>query len=151
MNFHCFLKYHVRELIHTQKRQDEACEQLHSVLGDSCISCELKLAGPQYDFHQGSSSLSPVVSEELFRCEPLENETGSQTFSPDMKKLMKASVSMDNSLSPAHTLLQIQCIDHKGLLYDIMRTLKDYEIQVLICFLLCGCAYIVFIRLSGHI
>jgi len=118
------------ELIHTQKRQDEACEQLHSVLGDSCISCELKLAGPQYDFHQGSSSLSPVVSEELFRCEPLENETGSQAFSPDMKKLMKASVSMDNSLSPAHTLLQIQCIDHKGLLYDIMRTLKDYEIQI---------------------
>lgn len=118
------------ELIHTQKRQDEACEQLHSVLGDSCISCELKLAGPQYDFHQGSSSLSPVVSEELFRCEPSENETGSQAFSPDMKKLMKASVSMDNSLSPAHTLLQIQCIDHKGLLYDIMRTLKDYEIQI---------------------
>ncbi|GMP89270.1 hypothetical protein CsSME_00040918 [Camellia sinensis var. sinensis] len=47
-----------------------------------------------------------------------------------MKKLKNASVTADNSLSPAHTLLQIQCIDHKGLLYDIMRTLKDCNIQI---------------------
>jgi UTP:GlnB (protein PII) uridylyltransferase len=40
------------------------------------------------------------------------------------------SVNMDNSLSPGHTLVQIVCQDHKGLLYDIMRTLKDYNIQV---------------------
>jgi len=37
---------------------------------------------------------------------------------------------MDNSLSPVHTLIQIQCVDHKGLLYDIMRTLKDCSIQI---------------------
>ncbi|KAE9461132.1 hypothetical protein C3L33_06936, partial [Rhododendron williamsianum] len=118
------------ELLHTKKRQDETCEQLHSVLGDSCISCELKLPGPQYDFHQGSSSLSRVVSEELFRCDLLDKEIGPQALSPDMTKLKKANVTMDNSLSPSHTLLQIQCIDHKGLLYDIMRTLKDYNIQI---------------------
>lgn len=40
------------------------------------------------------------------------------------------TITMDNSLSPAHTLVQIVCQDHKGLLYDIMRTLKDYNIQV---------------------
>jgi UTP:GlnB (protein PII) uridylyltransferase len=40
------------------------------------------------------------------------------------------SVTMDNSLSPVHTLIQIQCVDHKGLLYDIMRILKDCSIQV---------------------
>lgn len=115
---------------------------MHSVLGDSCISCELKLPGPQYDFHQGSSSLSPVVSEELFRCYLLDKEIGPQALSPDMTKLKKANVTMDNSLSPSHTLLQIQCIDHKGLLYDIMRTLKDYNIQVLICIFLGGFAYV---------
>ncbi|KAJ0970156.1 hypothetical protein J5N97_023033 [Dioscorea zingiberensis] len=37
---------------------------------------------------------------------------------------------MDNSLSPAHTLIQIVRPDHKGLHYDIMRTLKDYNIQI---------------------
>ncbi|KAB2598000.1 hypothetical protein D8674_000920 [Pyrus ussuriensis x Pyrus communis] len=31
---------------------------------------------------------------------------------------------------PSHTLVQIFCQDHKGLIYDIMRTLKDYNIQV---------------------
>lgn len=40
------------------------------------------------------------------------------------------SITMDNLLSPSHTLVQIVCEDHKGLLYDVMRTLKDYNIQV---------------------
>ena len=43
------------------------------------------------------------------------------------------SVTMANSLSPAHTLIQMQCGHHKGLLYDILRTLKDCNIQVLSC------------------
>ncbi|XP_059660714.1 ACT domain-containing protein ACR9-like isoform X2 [Cornus florida] len=118
------------ELLHTKKRQDETCEQLHSVLGESCISCELQLAGPQYDSHQGASSLPPVVAEELFRCELSDKETCSQALSPDLVKLKAASVTPDNKLSPALTLLQIQCVDHKGLLYDIMRTLKDYNLQI---------------------
>ncbi|XP_035846546.1 ACT domain-containing protein ACR9-like isoform X2 [Helianthus annuus] len=37
---------------------------------------------------------------------------------------------IDNSLSPAHSLLQINCVDHKGFLYDIMRILKDFDIQI---------------------
>ncbi|XAR60556.1 [Protein-PII] uridylyltransferase [Bertholletia excelsa] len=117
------------ELLHTKQRQEETCRQLHSVLGKTCISCELKLAGPQYDHHQ-SSSLSPAISEELFRCELSDKKTSPEALSPDMSKLKKASVTVDNSLSPGHTLLQIQCIDHKGLLYDIMRTLKDCNLQI---------------------
>jgi hypothetical protein len=119
-----------RELLHTKKRQDETMEQLHAVFGESCISCELQLAGPEYECHQGISSLSPVVAEELFRCELPDEEICSQALSPDMTKLMKASVTIDNSLSPVHTLLQIHCADHKGLLYDILRPLKDCNIQV---------------------
>lgn len=118
------------ELLHTKKRQDETMEQLHAVLGESCISCELQLAGPEYECHQGICSLSPVVAEELLRCELSDKEICSQALSPDMAKLKKASATIDNSLSPVHTLLQINCADHKGLLYDIMRTLKDCNIQI---------------------
>ncbi|OWM89310.1 ACT domain-containing protein ACR9 [Punica granatum] len=118
------------DLLHTKKRQNETFEQLHAVLGESCISCELQLVGPEYESHQGISSLSPMVAEELFRCELLDNEVRSQALSPDLTKLKKTSITMDNSLSPAHTLLQIHCVDHKGLLYDIMRTLKDCNIQI---------------------
>ncbi|CAI8587710.1 unnamed protein product [Vicia faba] len=40
------------------------------------------------------------------------------------------SITVDNTLSLAHSLVQITCQDHKGLLYDIMRTLKDYNIKI---------------------
>lgn len=123
-------KTNFRELLHTKKRQDETLEQLHAVLGESCISCELQLARPEYECCQGMSSLSPVVAEELFSSELPDKEIHSQALSLDMAKLKEASVSIDNTLSPAHTLLQICCADHKGLLYDIMRTLKDSNIQV---------------------
>lgn len=118
------------ELLHTRERQDETCEQLRAVLGEFCISCELQLAGQQCDSLPGVFSLSPVVAEELFRCELSDNETRSQALTPDVTKLKKAGVVIDNSLSPAHTLLQISCVDHKGFLYDIMRTLKDCNIQI---------------------
>lgn len=118
------------DLLHTKERQDETLKQLHDVLGESCISCELQLADPVYESHRGIPSLSPVVAEELFTCALLNKETLSQALSPDMTKLKESNVTMDNSLSPAHTLLQIHCADHKGLLYDIMRTLKDCNIKI---------------------
>ncbi|KAJ6964239.1 hypothetical protein NC652_002503 [Populus alba x Populus x berolinensis] len=120
----------IRELLHTKQRQNETCEQLHAVLGESCISCELRLAGPEYECLQGMSSLSPVIADELFHCEISDKEIHSQALSPDMMKLKRTDVMIDNSLSPAHTLLQVHCVDHKGLLYDVMRTLKDYNIQI---------------------
>ncbi|KAF2300419.1 hypothetical protein GH714_013107 [Hevea brasiliensis] len=118
------------ELLHTKERQDETFEQLHAVLGESCISCELQLTGPEYECHQGMSSLSPVIAEELFFCDISDKEIHSQALSPDMTKLKKTNVTIDNSLSPAHTLLQVHCIDQKGLLYDVMRTLKDCNMQI---------------------
>ncbi|KAK3033963.1 hypothetical protein RJ639_034127 [Escallonia herrerae] len=59
-----------------------------------------------------------------------DKEARSQALSSEVKKLKKANVMIDNSLSPACTLLQINCIDHKGFLYDILRTLKDCNIQI---------------------
>ena len=107
------------------------------MLGESCISCELKLAGPEYECHHGISSLSPAVAEELFRFELSDKETRSQALSPDMMKLKKANVVVENSLSPAHTLLQIHFVDHKGLFYDVWRTLKDCNIKVFCIVLNC--------------
>lgn len=127
--FHNYI-WILRELLHTKERQDETCENLQAVLGESCISCELQLAGLQRDNVHIMPSLSSVVAEELFRSKSKEKEIYLQTLSPEMTKLKKVSVSVDNSLSPAHTLLQITCVDHKGFLYDILRTLKDFNIQV---------------------
>lgn len=120
----------ILELLHTKKRQEETYEQLRSVLGESCISCELQLADSHYEGRQGTSSISLAVAEELFASEYSKKECHMQALSPDMTRLKKAVVNVDNSLSPSHTLLQIHCIDHKGLLYDIMRTLKDNDVQI---------------------
>lgn len=71
------------------------------------------------------SFIPPEITEDMFNLELLdENKHESVSVS--------VSVMIDNSLSPAHTLVQIVCHDHKGVLYDIMRTLKDYNIQVYI-------------------
>ncbi|KAL9268517.1 ACT domain-containing protein [Drosera capensis] len=120
------------ELLHTKERQLETRQRLQSVLGESCISCELQLADSHCESHHGVSSISPTAAEELFRSHYSETEHHMQALSPDMTRLKKASVNIDNAMSPSHTLLQIHCVDHKGLLYDIMRTLKDRDIQVII-------------------
>ncbi|XP_057753685.1 ACT domain-containing protein ACR9 [Arachis stenosperma] len=117
------------ELLHTKKRQDYVCEFLKDALGDRCISTELQLAGPEYGQLQGISSLPPAFAEELFSSELLDK--GSlHPLSQDMAPLKKPTVMVDNSLSPAHTLLQIECVDQKGLCYDIMRISKDSDIKV---------------------
>ncbi|CAL5343306.1 hypothetical protein CsSME_00028169 [Camellia sinensis var. sinensis] len=114
-----------RELLHTKKRQEETIGHLEAVLGDAMISCEIELAGSKVTAcSQGSSFLTSAITEDMFYLElPSKQPNGFFTSN-------SASVTMDNSLSPSHTLVQILCQDHKGLLYDIMRTLKDYNIQV---------------------
>ncbi|GAB4824373.1 hypothetical protein Ancab_007261 [Ancistrocladus abbreviatus] len=118
------------EHLHTKEGQDETCAKLRSVLGESCIVCELQLADSHHESCQQISSISLAIAEELFRSEYSEKECHMQTLSPDMARLKKASVNIDNTLSPSHTLLQVRCVDHKGLLYDILRTLKDFDIQI---------------------
>lgn len=106
------------------------CESLKDALGKRCISSELQLAGPEYGHLQGFSSLPPAFAEELFSSELLD-KVSLHPLSQDMKTLKTPTVTVDNSLSPVHTLLQIQCVDQKGLCYDIMRISKDSDIKVL--------------------
>ncbi|XP_052173555.1 ACT domain-containing protein ACR10 [Diospyros lotus] len=113
-----------RELLHTRKRQEDTLDHLKAALGDDMISCEIEMVGPEITAcSQGHSFLPPAITEDKFNLDLNEHQSGSLTSN-------SVSVDMDNSLSPSHTLVQIVCQDHKGLLYDIMRTLKDYNIQI---------------------
>ncbi|XP_076919722.1 ACT domain-containing protein ACR9-like [Bidens hawaiensis] len=109
-------------LLHTKTGREETCEHLSVVLGECCISCEIELAGPEYECQQGLSSIPESIAEKLFSCE--------FSLMEDASKVKEASVMVDNLLSPAHSLLQIQCRDQKGLIYDILRISKDYDIQI---------------------
>ncbi|KAL8129908.1 hypothetical protein V2J09_019063 [Rumex salicifolius] len=117
------------DLLHKKERQEETCKKLRHVLGDSCLSCELSLADSHHQIRLGVSPPS-FVSEELFRTVYSEKEWNLQALTPELSRLEKANVNVDNTLCPSHTLLQIQCVDHKGLLYDILRTVKDHDIQI---------------------
>ncbi|KAF9674920.1 hypothetical protein SADUNF_Sadunf10G0177700 [Salix dunnii] len=114
----------IRELLHTKMRQEETIHHLKNVLGKALISCEIELAGAEVTAcSQGSSFLPPAFTEDMFNLEhPNKHRSGFLASSP-------VSIAVDNTLSPSHTLIQIHCNDHKGLIYDIMRTLKDYHIQ----------------------
>ncbi|KAB5538837.1 hypothetical protein DKX38_016370 [Salix brachista] len=120
-----------RELLHTKKRRDDTCGYLCDVFREYCIGCELQLAGPECDNQRNFSSLlNLAVAEELFSCELSGKESCMQALRTATPSPEKAIVTVDNLLSPAHTLLQIQCVDQKGLFYDILRTSKDLNIQV---------------------
>lgn len=115
-----------RELLHTKKRKDETCEQLKAILGESMTSCDIERTVEDITAClRASSTRPPSITEDMFTLEL--PEEASKALLPASRRL---SVTMDNSLSPAHTLIQIHCPDHKGLLYDIMRTLKDYNMQI---------------------
>lgn len=117
MNY-CLINF--RDLLHTKIRREETCEHLSVVLGECCISCELQLAGPEYDIQEGRSCISEAVAEELF-----------SSLGDDRSKVEKASITVDNLLSPTYTLLQIQCLDQKGLVYDVLKISKDCDIRVI--------------------
>ncbi|XP_058183885.1 ACT domain-containing protein ACR9-like isoform X2 [Rhododendron vialii] len=118
------------DLLHTTKRREEACKHLGVVLGEYCISCELQLAGPESVSQLDFSPLSEAVAEELFSHNLSRKEASLQTLSPDMEKVNLGAITFDDFLSPAHTLLQIQCVDQKSVVYDILRTSKDFNIQI---------------------
>ncbi|XP_048446594.1 ACT domain-containing protein ACR10 [Pyrus x bretschneideri] len=114
-----------REILHTKRRQDETIDSLKAVLCNALLSCEIELAGSEVTAClQGSPYLPSAITEEMFSLE-LPNGRLSRSVASN-----PVSVTVDNHLSPSHTLVQIFCQDHKGLIYDIMRTLKDYNIQV---------------------
>ncbi|KAJ9553360.1 hypothetical protein OSB04_017405, partial [Centaurea solstitialis] len=110
-------------ILHSKFGREETCEHLNIVLGECCISCELELAGPEYECQQGSSSIPEAIAEKLF-------SPAMEDRSQALSHASEATVIVDNLLSPAHSLLQIRCRDQKGLIYDILRISKDCDIQI---------------------
>ncbi|CAK8571651.1 unnamed protein product [Lathyrus sativus] len=114
-----------RDLLHTKTRKDDTIEQIKGVLEDSVLTMDIELVGPEISAcSQASSFLPAAITENDYNLE-LPESVRSGTLRSDY-----ASITVDNTLSPAHSLVQITCQDHKGLLYDIMRTLKDYNIKI---------------------
>ncbi|KAL3825853.1 hypothetical protein ACJIZ3_021882 [Penstemon smallii] len=115
-----------RELLHTKKRKEDTYDHLKAVLGADMISCEIETVGPEIiACAQGLPSfLLDAISQGLFNIEVLDE-------SQDSSIAFKCpSITMDNLLSPSHTLVQIVAQDHKGLLYDVMRALKEFNIKI---------------------
>ncbi|CAA0820552.1 Unknown protein [Striga hermonthica] len=102
-----------RELLQTSSRRDETMRRLKFVLGDAMMTCEIEPASHEVASFLHSFSSSSDVGNNFLHV-PVDS----------------VAVEFDNSLSPSHTLVRIICRDHKGLIYDIMRTLKDYNIQI---------------------
>ncbi|GER54282.1 ACT domain-containing family protein [Striga asiatica] len=108
-----------RELLHTKQRKEDTYDHLRAVLGPAFITCDIELVGPEIT----TCSQQPFfLSDATF---------GPDAFGGPNDGPSSSSITMDNLLSPSHTLVQIACRAHnKGLLYDVMRTLKDYNIQI---------------------
>jgi hypothetical protein len=56
--------------------------------------------------------------------EPTPASPGSAAAAADV------AVEVDNTTSPAHTLITLRCRDRKGLLYDLFRSLKEVDLRV---------------------
>ncbi|XP_078427553.1 ACT domain-containing protein ACR10-like [Wolffia australiana] len=116
-----FFVIDTRELLHTEGRREEIFQQLKSVLGEQA-ECGIEVA----ETETGVNSQPFSFPEETFLLElPEEDPAREYSNASDCP-----SVAIDNSLSPARSLIQILCRDYKGLLYDVMRILKEYNIQV---------------------
>lgn len=114
-----------RELLHTNSRKEAVYGHLKDVLGDAMISCEIDMVGPEITAYSQASQSLPPAFEDGFNLEMPGEDLGGYFQSRD------TSITLDNALSRAHALIQIICQDHKGLLYDILKTLRDYyNIQI---------------------
>ncbi|CAI8614659.1 unnamed protein product [Vicia faba] len=129
-----------RELLHTEKRRDDTVNKLTAILKNVFNTIDIELVDPSiFENVFNATDIESVDSElvdseatgfsqaSLYLPNVITNvfDLQSGTFRSD-----SVSIVMDNTLSPAHTLVQIMCHDHKGLLYDIMRTMKEYNIQI---------------------
>jgi hypothetical protein len=115
-----------------KKRVEEVCDQVRELLGDTCSRCDLNQAGPECG-GLGCAPLPLQVANDLFTevsiplvTEKDDGEGGDLTCLDGAHTV----VTLDNSISPVHSLLQVTRKNRKGLLYDCLRTLKDMKLQV---------------------
>eukprot|EP00249_Psilotum_nudum_P005707 c19134_g2_i1 orf=1-477(+) len=95
----------IRNMLQNERRKDDICSQIKTVLGDSTSSCMINLAGPEWGGLEcpPASNLPPVV-EHLLLDGLVQLESDMRSTDGQSSILPNASVSTDNSLSPGHTL-----------------------------------------------
>ena len=116
----CYLQIVIsRGLLHTKRRQEDTHDNLETVLGVYMISCDIEKVGPEITVcSQGSTFLPPEITEDVFNLKKHDKHLR------ESLPFNCVSVTMDDSL-----VTNCFAKDRKGLLYDITRTLKDYNIQ----------------------
>lgn len=119
-----------RDELSSQHRVEEVCDRIREVFGDpetemNCV-LEGKVPAPN---GLALSTAMPTTVEEYLLPEKL-RDIWSDKLIPAEKVVSTVDVTVDNSMSPAHSLLQIKAKDRKGLLYDCLRLLKDHRLQV---------------------
>ena len=109
-----------------KKRAEEVTKQLKEYLGEPCSHCEIGVAGPECG-GLTCSSLPASMTKDIFYDDPatFEKDHSTSEHHPN-----RAVVTFDNNTSPVHSLLQITCKSRKGLLYDCLRTVKDFNLKV---------------------
>ncbi|KAI5072668.1 hypothetical protein GOP47_0012774 [Adiantum capillus-veneris] len=103
------------------ERQQAICDNVKCVLGPSYSHCELTPAT--------MDDVGEVLDLELLYGVPnnfLEEDDSDIVAGSDKN----FSANIDNLQSANHTLLQITARDRRGLLYDCMRVLNDYNLKI---------------------
>ncbi|CAK9872048.1 unnamed protein product [Sphagnum jensenii] len=115
-----------------KKRAEEVGDQLKELLGSSFSHSEFSEASPGIG-DLTCAPLAPMVANDVFAAvpAPIETEMDRSQGGPHTSLGGEETVvTVDNSISPVHTLLQVTCKNRKGLVYDCLRTLRDVNLQV---------------------
>lgn len=108
-------------------------KQLKEFLGELCSFCEINPAGPEC----GGLTCFPLpasMTKDIFYDDPATFEKDRTRSVNDLSgsenPANRVVVNVDNSISPVHSLFQLTCKSRKGLLYDCLRTVKDFNLKV---------------------
>lgn len=128
----CVFSICIRNHLPWKKRAEEVTKQLKEFLGDLCSLCEINPAGPEC----GGLTCYPLpasMTKEIFYDDPATFEQVHSRSEKDHIPGNRVIVTIDNNTSPAHSLIQLSCKSRKGLLYDCLRTVKDFNLKVCQC------------------
>ncbi|XP_024391113.1 ACT domain-containing protein ACR9 isoform X2 [Physcomitrium patens] len=116
-----------------KKRAEEVTNQLKEFLGEPCSLCEISLAGSEC----GGLTCFPLpatITKDIFYEDPATFEKGNtkseKINSRSEHHANEVVVTVENSTSPVHSLVQLTCKSRKSLLYDCLRTVKDFSLKV---------------------
>lgn len=130
---HLFFVTDNRNVLPWKTRAEEVKKQLKEFCGDVCSLCEINLAGPEC----GGLTCYPLpasVTKEIFYDDPANFEHDHSRSEKGHARIENSSnrvvMTIDNKTSPVHSLLHLSCKSRKGLLYDCLRTVKDFNLKV---------------------